>query len=426
MKWFLFLFLSIFPLHAKQLDFTTRAEGVILMNAKTGAILFEKNAHHRAFPASTTKIASAIYVLDQHSQELDRTCRATKESIAFITSEAKQQSNYRSPPYWLETGGIHIGIKNGEEFRLYDLLCGMLISSANDASNVIAEEIGGTIPIFMGRVNEYLKKIGCLNTSFNNPHGLHHPDHFTTPYDLAIMTKKGLENPIFTKIVSTVRYNSPQTNLECERTFTQTNKLLQKGPFFYPKAIGVKTGTTQAAGKNLIAAAQENGRCLIAVLLGLRETRNELYQDTIRLFETAFNETKMRRYLLKEGLTDLTKSVRGTKRLLKTAMQKDLYYDFYPSEETSVKAKVKWEISSLPIKAGEKVGRVFLIDNAGNTLQEEDLIAAESLKPNIFYWLFYLISNHLIRVLLIVGISCLVILTVIWRKKNTRPKSNFF
>ncbi len=420
MKWLLSVLLLVAPLQAKQLEMNISAEGAILINAKTGAILFEKNAFTPTFPASTTKIATAIYALDRCGRQLGRKFTATRECTASISPQAKRQSNYRSPPHWLETDSSHIGIKNGEELRFYDLLCGMLISSGNDASNVIAQGIEGSIPAFMESVNRYLKEIGCRNTHFNNPHGLHHPDHMTTPYDLALMAKKGLENPVFRQIVSMSRYECPQSNLEYERTFVQTNQLLRSGAFSYPKAIGVKTGTTQAAGKNLVAAAEENGRCLIAVALGCREARSELYRDVIKLFETAFSESKMRRYLLKKGASDLSTKIAGARGTLKTILPNGLYYDFYPSEESPVKAAVNWEIPPLPIHAGETVGIVRIIDERGYVLQETELLASHELKPTLWYQTCHLFSDNAgKKILFLGGVGCMLFFMWMLRKKGS-------
>lgn len=385
MKLLLIVILLFGSLHAKQLELDICAEGAILINAKTGAILYEKQAHEQRFPASTTKISTAIYALHSLGDNLEKKMTATKECTASITPQAKKQSHYRSPPHWLETDGTHIGIKIGEEIPFPDLLKALLISSANDAANVIASSIGGTIPNFMNGLNRYLKEIGCLHTSFNNPHGLHHPDHLTTPYDLAQMARTGLEHPVFAEIVSMVRYECPRTNLEYERTFLQTNLLLRSGAYSYSKAIGVKTGTTQAAGKNLVAAAEEKGRRLIAVMLGCHQGRAELYRDMINLFELAFNEPKMRRYLLKKGKTELTMKVKGAKGILKTTLPEGLPYDYYPSEECIVKARVIWAIPQLPIQKNMVVGRIEVTDERGHIVGEKMLLAYEDLEPTLWF-----------------------------------------
>ena len=260
MQVLLLLLLLTTSLYGQSLDLTVNVEAAILINAKTGQVLFEKNCHKPSYPASTTKIGSALFALHKQGKDLSKLIVVERESIASISPQAKKQSNYRSPPHWLETDGTHIGIKRGEEWRLHDLLYAHLVASANDASNAIAQGVGGTIPHFVEEMNEYLKSIGCKNTHFNNPHGLHHPDHVTTAFDLSMMAREGLKNPIFRQIVSTVRYTCPQTNLEAERHLIQHNQLLKKGAHYYSKAIGVKNGFTQRAGKTLVAAAEEEGR----------------------------------------------------------------------------------------------------------------------------------------------------------------------
>lgn len=426
MRWVISFLLLWSTLQAKQLELSIEAEGAILINAKTGAILYEKNAYEKAFPASTTKIATALYALNKCRNELGNKFVATRNCIASISPQAKKQSNYRSPPHWLETDGSHIGIKAGEELRFYDLLCAMLIGSANDASNVIAENVEKSIPDFMEKVNEYLNGIGCQGTTFNNPHGLHHPQHFTTPYDLALMTQVGLKNPIFRRIVSTNRYECPQSNLEYERTILQTNMLLRNGSSFYSKAIGVKTGTTQAAGKNLVAAAEEDGRCLIAVAMGHRGARNNLYRDVTKMFESAFNEPKMRRFLLKKGVTDLTTKVVGARRKLKTVLPEGLYYDYYPAEECEVKAMVNWAIPSLPIRAGTQVGVVEVIDARGFMIQHTPLYAFEDLKPTLWHRAnLFFSENHRGRKFLFLSGVC-VVLFFFWKLRKKRSRRPLF
>lgn len=416
------LFLAAFwlsPLTGEPLSLSIGAEGAILINGKTGAVLYEKNSQLPIFPASTTKISTALYVLNRYHDRLDEKAVATQDTLASITPQAKKMSNYRSPPHWLETDGTHIGLKKGEEMPLYDLLRAVLISSANDASNVIAKHLGGTIPKFMEGVNHYLKEIGCLKTQYNNPHGLPHPEHMTTPYDLAIMAKEGMKDPLFREMVSTVRYTCPQTNLELERTFVQTNLLLRNGrSFYYPKAIGIKTGTTLAAGKNLVAAAEDNGRLLIAVAMGYKGSRNELYQDVIKMFETAFNEPLMRRLLLPKGEQKLTKVVAGGRGKLKTILPEGLYYDFYPAEAVPISVTVSWEIPMLPLLPGQKVGVVRVVDEQGNRLQEVPLLAQTGLNPT----LWYKIRKIEFKGKILLGALFAVITLVFLRKKRFRAR----
>jgi D-alanyl-D-alanine carboxypeptidase (penicillin-binding protein 5/6) len=123
----------------------------------------------------------------------------------------------------------------------------------------------------MTQLNDYVKRLGCTSTTFYNPHGLHHPKQQTTAYDLAVITQDALKNPVFREMVATVRYTRPKTNKQEPSTLVQTNRLLRTGPFYYPKAIGVKTGYYSLAGNNLVAAAKDGERTLIAVVLKANE-----------------------------------------------------------------------------------------------------------------------------------------------------------
>lgn len=406
MKFFPAFFVILFTsmcLHAKQFSLPLYAEGAILINAKTGATLSSKNPDDPLYPASITKIATALYALKKRGGHLNEMVVVKRDAIASITPDAKRQSNYRAPPYWLETDATHAGLKKGEEILLKDLLYLMLIQSANDAANVIAEHVGGTIPKFMEGVNAYIRELGCTKTNFLNPHGLHHPDQVSTPREMAILAREAMRNPIFREIVATVRYTVPRTNLEFERPILQTNLLLRKGRYHYPGATGIKTGTTIAAGKTLVAGATQEGRDLIAVVMGCQKI-GERYDDVIKMFDTAFKEQKLRRTLLAPGPCKLTKKVMGAKGGLKTLLPHGLYYDFYPSEEVPVKASVKWVIPKLPIVKGQSVGWVRIQDKKGQVLQEVPLLAASPLSPSLFYRIkFFFSGGGVVKALLVLA-----------------------
>lgn len=374
----IFLLLTI-TLFAQPLDLNVLGEHVILMNAKNSAILFEKKSREKCHPASTTKIATAIYALHLKSEDLDSKMVTKADSIRSITPQAKKQSNYRSPPHWLETDGGHIGLKKGEEMPYGDLLHALLIASANDAANVIAQDLGGTIPQFMEGMNQYLQEIGCKNTHFLNPHGLTHPQHLTTAYDLALMAKEGMKHALFREIVAKPAYTCPETNLEYKRYFLQTNKLIRNSPYFYSKAIGLKTGTTQAAGKNLVAAAEEDGRLLIGVFMGYRGV-GDLYLDAKKVFEAAFQEPLMRKTVLQKGKQKIEKKVKG--KVLHTYLEEDLYYDYYPSEESSIRLFISWKRLKTPIAKGEAVAQLEIVDSNHHTLEKATLFAYDSVSSN--------------------------------------------
>lgn len=370
---------------ADPLSVSVDAESAILMNADTGVILFEKNAHALQYPASITKIATVSYALKSKGNNLADIVIAEQDSIASISPEAKRRANYKTPSHWVEQGSNHIGIKKGEELTFRDLLYGVMLASANDGSNVIAQFVGGTITEFMTGLNVYLKAIGCEKTHFTNPHGLHHPDHQTTAYEMAIITREALKNPTFCQIVSTVRYTRPKTNKQESTTLVQHNRLLRSGKYYYPKAIGVKTGYTTSAHNTFVGAARHEGRTLIAVLLNSKE-RNETFTDSINLFEAAFNQPKVQKILLKSGLQKFALDIPGGDKTVRAYTNESLKIEYYPAEEPKVKCLLFWDNLNPPILKDQRVGELRLETSAGVILQKVPLYAADEVQKTWYYW----------------------------------------
>src|SRR3990167_5920086 len=234
MKWLQCFALLLFISNVWALDVKTHAEAYILMDAKTRRILAEKNMHTRYSPASITKIATAIYSIKQEGDNLEKEVIGTQEMIGSISAEARKQANYRTPPHWIEIGGTHMVLKKGEKLKLKDLLHGMMLISANDASNAIAITVSGSVPQFMADLNAFLGEIGCHDTHFANPHGLYHPDHYTTPYDMALMMAYAMEDPIFRSVISTVKYERPKTNKQEATWMVNHDKMIRKTKYYYP------------------------------------------------------------------------------------------------------------------------------------------------------------------------------------------------
>lgn len=383
MKHYFILFIYLIvscsnQLFAKTLDLSVHAESAILMNADTGAILFEKNPHTLCYPASVTKIATAIFALNKVGDKLETLIAAEQDAVASISEEAKKRSHYTVPAYWLVPGGSHIGIKRGEELSLEALFYGLMVASGNDAANVIAQYTGGTISDFMRSLNAYVKEIGCKNSTFYNPHGLYHPKHQTTAYDMALIMKEALKNRKFCEIISTVRYTRPKTNKQEPTVLLQTNKMLRKGKYFYPKAIGGKTGYLAAANHTLVVAAKEGERTLIAVLLNSKE-RNDVFADAIEMFETAFKQPKVQRLFFKKGHQKFELELNGAVKAIPTYIENDIALDYYPAEEPTIKCLLAWKSLMPPIKKGQVVGEILLQSREGETLQKVPLFAEEDI-----------------------------------------------
>lgn len=376
---FLFIFFAIF-LSAKPLDIPVRAPSAVLINADSGAVLFEKKGDVPFYPASITKIATALYILDQKKISLSREVTVSEESLRL-----RPQKGASFLPHWLENDGSSIGLVEGEVVSLETLLHGMLLASGNDASNVLVEAVSGSIPRFVEELNHYLRAIGCLNTQFRNPHGLHCPDHFTTASDMGLIAQRALKIPKFREIVSKLSYMKPKNNKQPAQEIQQTNPLLKpKSEFYYPKAIGVKTGHTSKASYTLVAAAEQEGRTLIAVVSGC--TKKDRCEDVVRLFEAAFAEEKEEKTLFDPGQI-FSREILGAKNLLRAALGSPLSISYYPAEETPYKAQLVWSLPSLPIQKGQKVGELQILTPQGLLLQRGDLLAKEEVGRT---WLFVL------------------------------------
>lgn len=400
-------------LGAEPLKFEIKGEAAILMNAESDAILFEQDAYTPRPPASTTKVATALYVLKQ-GKDLNISISAEQEAIATITPEAKRKSNFNSPSHLLETDGTHIGIKKGETFTLHDLLKGMLICSGNDAANVIAQSLAPSIPEFMESVNAFLKEMGCHKTHFCNPHGLHHPEHLSTAYDLALMTKEALKYPVFCEIVSQSRFMRPKTNKQAATTLLQGNRLIRPGKLYYSKAIGVKTGYHSRSKNTFVGAARSDGRMLIVVLLGYHN-RNAMFEDATKLFETAFNQPKIQRLFLTTGPQTFQLELPKANRPLQTYLAEALSLDYYPAEDPQAKCFLYWQPLSLPVLKDQQVGELHLVSAQGDILKRVPLLAAGEVKLAWPYsWLNAMSS---LSWLLIVGAGLIgiAILCTIWK-----------
>lgn len=357
------------------------APKAILINADTGAVLYEKNAHNQTYPASTTKIATALYSLQAKGNMLNSYVVATHESTAAVTPAARRSSG-KHPSHRLEFGGSHMNLKLGEAVPFKTLLYGLMVCSGNDAANAISEFVSGSIPDFMKDVNDFLKRIGCKNTHFTNPHGLPDPLHVTTAYDLALMTSYAMKFPIFKEVVRTTRYVRPKTNKQEQTILVQSNALLKPGKFFYPYAIGVKTGYTAAAGSNLVAAAEKDGRRLIAVALNCDDA-GQRYRSCITMFEAAFNEQKIERKLFSQNFDVFKREIPGAKTCLQADLKNDVVVEYYPSEEPKFDPSLYWNELVLPIKQGDIVGEIQITDQHHRLIRVEPIFARFTVAPTI-------------------------------------------
>ncbi len=379
-----FSLITLFSLQASPLKVEVFAKGAILMNAETGAVLWEKNGRHPFYPASTTKMITGLYALERKGAVLDELVTATQEALLAVPPAFRRATDGDHPPYRLEFGGTHMGIKVGETLPFRTLIYGLMLASGNDAANVIAQHISGDVPTFMEELNRFVREKGCLHTVLYTPHGLPHPEHKTTAYDLGILAREALKNPFFREVMKKTQYPRPQTNKQPESTLYQHNALLKPGRFFYSKAIGIKTGYTQSAGYTLVAAAEDERRKLIAVILGC-EKIEQRYKDAIALFEAGFNEEKVSRTLFSKGFDLFSHPVAGGKIPLQAFLSQDIVLEYFPSEEPIFKTAVLWHVPPLPIQAGQKVAEMQILSLENKLLSSASLFAVRAIEPTFRY-----------------------------------------
>lgn len=360
------------------------AKGAVLMNGETGAILFEKNGDVPMCPASTTKLITALYVLEKKGDALDEMITASSEAVYTVAPHIRRAENGVHAPYRLEFGGTHMGIKAGETLSLRTLFYGLMLCSANDAANVMGEYVSGSISKFMEELNAYVRKKGCQNTVLYSPHGLPHKDHKTTPHDMALIVREAMRYPFLREIAKTVSFPRPATNKQPESILLQHNHLVKPGKFYYPKAIGFKTGYTIEAGYTLVAAAEDSSRQLVAVIFNT-EKLEQRYKDAIALFEAGFNEKKGKRVLFSKGFDLFHRTIEGGKIPLQAYLAEDMVLEYYPSEEPTFKTKIIWEECVLPLALDQVVGRVQIESLEGKILATAPLFTAKAVGATFSY-----------------------------------------
>ena len=265
-------------------------EAAILIDLNTSTILYDKNSDKRMYPASTTKMMTALLVLEA----VDSAAVGLEDGVTVSADMLA------GPP----ADGSSMNLKEGEEVTIQMLLEGLLLASGNDAARTLAFVISGSEEAFVDLMNARAEELGLTNTHFANPHGLSDPEHYTTATDLAVIAREAMQFDTFREIVEIAHIKIPPTNLSEERYFINTNGLLSTMrylDYYYEPAIGVKTGYTSEAGNCLVAAAQKGGMTLLSVVLNGAEVKNS-HNDTIRLFEYGFSHYKTAAALPKEEM----------------------------------------------------------------------------------------------------------------------------
>ena len=267
---------------AKVADPQIQAKAALLIDQKTGAMIYGLNEHDELYPASLTKIMTCLLVLeavDEGRLKLSQEITATPTALEGMADD-----------------GSTAGIEAGEVLTVEELLYCMMVVSANEACTILGEKIAGSVAGFVDRMNAKAQELHCENTHFMNPHGYHDSQHYTSAWDLYLITKEALKYPMFMTVCDASAHTVPATNLSEERHLNNTNFLIRSGRDYYnPDVHGVKTGSHSQAGNCLVTTAQHASMDLLCVILGAERVQHEdgtwwtySFGETNRLYDWAF------------------------------------------------------------------------------------------------------------------------------------------
>lgn len=243
------------------------AQAAILMDANTGVILYAKNIHEKLYPASTTKILTCLLAMENGN--LDDMVSFSREAVFSVP-----------------VGGSNMGMDVGESITLEECLYGILVGSANEVANAAAEHIGSSIDNFVDMMNTRAAELGCTDSHFANTNGLFDENHYTSAYDLALISVAFFQNEMLCKISNTTRYHFEPTATQPDDFYLITKHRLVNGEIPYEGIVGGKTGYTDISRQTLVSCAEQNGMKLICVIL--KEESPAQFTDTVELFNYGF------------------------------------------------------------------------------------------------------------------------------------------
>ena len=401
----IFNFLFINTVRAEEAIPDIASPSALLMDLKSGKILYEKNVDEKMYPASLTKILTAIIVLEKC--DLNETATVSYDAVMTLSS-----------------GYVTANLQIGEELTVEQLLYVLMVGSSNDAAIVLAEHVSGSVEEFANLMNEKTIELGCTSSHFVNPNGAHDEDHYTTARDMSIISRYAMSNEMFRTLVKTTSYKLPATEKyeNEDRLFTTTNALLivnnnaRSDNYYYKYATGIKTGFTTPAKNCLIASANKDGLELLTVILGADQNEEGLsnrYIDTIKLFDYGYDNYTLRK-VINAGGTVQTISIRNaTKKTKKldAIVENDISVLIKSDDKNTALLPQVQIIDNLkaPIKKGDVIGSVtYSVEGIEYT---EDLIANSDVKKSTFF----------VNVLLFI---VLIMLCNMYLKNRKRKKKN--
>lgn len=372
MKKILLIIMSFFVLNLSVLaeeDFAPSAKSAILVDNLSGKVLYEKNADEKLAPASMTKLASILIVMEA----IDNGNLKLEDKVT-ISEEAANM------------GGSQVFLQAGEVYTVHDLLKSVAIASGNDAVVALAEKVGGSVSGFVDMINKKLKELGATNTNFVNPHGLDAEGHYSTARDMSIIARELLRHEKILEYTS-IYEEYLEKNDGSRIWLVNTNRLVR----FYDGVDGLKTGFTKTAGYCLTATAKKNNFRLISVVMGEDTTENRS-SDTVKMLNYGFNTFKINIIKKKGESLGKVRVEKGKQDFANIVLLNDATEILKNTDPVSeYKFNLKVDKIKAPLKIGDIVGSAEIIDNDGNIVDEVDVtIDKEIKKANI---LDYMLKN---------------------------------
>lgn len=399
------------------------ADIVLLQSLDDGSVIFEKNADKRTAPASLTKISTAALVLE-HCKNLDELVTVKRYCIDDLSG----------------TGSSMAGLVAGEEISVRNLLYCMLVKSANEAANILADYVAGGLPEFVDMLNAFAVRLGCADTHFANVHGLDDAAHYTTARDLTKIAKYAMSLPGFMEIASTYTYRLPATNKHGERNLLSTNWMINPNfkTYYCKYAEGIKTGTTSGAGHCIISKASKDGYNYLAVVMGAPEQDvngdgnpdNCAFLDCKKMFEWVFANIRLQRISDPNEIITVVDVKRSWNvDHIRLVPEKEVTA-LVPvgTDSTSVLVEVIREetpsVVKAPIKKGDVLGKARIL-YAEEEITTINLVAAEDVNVSVILWLADGVKTVVTSTaFLIIAAAAVVLLLafLILRAQNTRKR----
>ena len=404
-------------------NLTISAKAALLVDGSTGQVLLQQDAHEQLYPASLTKCMTTLLVLqavDEGTLSLDQTITASQTAINMLTDDSSSA-----------------GIQAGEQLTVEQLLYCVMVQSANEACYILAEAVSGSVDAFVEEMNAEAERLGCKDTHFVNPCGLHDPEHYTSAWDMYLIVKEAMNYSMFMTLANTKTYTLPATNLSEERTFHTTNGLIDRWrytEYIYPYAQGIKTGHTSNAGYCLVSYAEQGSRSLIGVVLGAQavtengSTTIQSFSEMRRMFEWGFSSFTSTTILDHASLIE---------EIPVTLSRQTNYVSLHPSEDVTVllpsnvaaedlvqEVTLDSESVEAPVTAGQKLGTITVSDSSGNVYTTTDLVAANDVSASQVLTLLHriqvLFANPLVKILAVVIAVAVIFLIVSYLRRRPR------